>query len=368
MHYCFLTGLYKRDDVLMFTRQGKALVAAGHKVSYIVCDSGPNEIVNDINIVSTGFIPKNRLNRYFKTTQIVLKEAIKINADIYQVSDPEMLGIVSKLKHYGKKVVFNLREFYPDIIKTKPFLPPIIAKIVSKYFDLKLKYYLKKYDAVITVTDWILEEIIKRYELNNAYCITNFPIVDNSFSLSLVEYMKRDNVLFYEGTIYKTSRQENVFSALERIPSMKYFMAGVIEEGCEYIINLPYWEKVIFKNGFTQNELPELLSKATIANVFRDFEGRDGSYGVLKVFECMAAGLPVLFTDVPLYRSIVEKYHCGLCVDPNNSDSIYKALLYLLNNKEEAYVMGQNGRRAVEVEYNWEKQSEIYLSIIRNLL
>ena len=367
MHYCFLTGLYKRDDVLMFTRQGKSLVNAGHKVTYVVCDREADEVVDGISIVSTGFKPKNRLDRFLNTTRRVLKKAKIVDADIYQVSDPEMIGIVKPLKRLKKKVVFNLREFYPDIIKTKPYLPPKLAKLVSSYYDKKLGCYLKCYDAVITVTDWILEEIEKRYSLANAYCITNFPVIDDTFSLTIEEYINRGNVFFYEGTIYKTSRQEVVFKALEKIPSIRYFMAGVIETGCEYIKELPYWENVIFKDGFKQSELPELFSKASIANTFRDFEGRDGSYGVIKVFESMAAGIPVLYSDVPLYRGIVKKYNCGICVNPNDENSIYEALSYLVNNKEIAYQMGQNGRKAVEKEYNWSVEAIKFLNIIQAL-
>ena len=43
-HFCFVTGLYKRTDPLIFARQGKSLVDAGFKVTYIVCDLEKDEI------------------------------------------------------------------------------------------------------------------------------------------------------------------------------------------------------------------------------------------------------------------------------------------------------------------------------------
>ena len=78
----------------------------------------------------------------------------------------------------------------------------------------------------------------------------------------------------------------------------------------------------------------------------------------------MEAALPVLFADVPLYRKINEKYHCGICVDPNNVQSIKEAIQYLIEHKFEAYEMGQRGREAVIKEFCWEQQAKNYISII----
>lgn len=368
VHYCFLTGLYSRYDPLMFGRQGKSLVEAGFKVTYIVCDDKPNEEKDNIAIISTGFKPQNRLDRFLHSKRIVQRLAEKVDADIYQISDPELINLVDFFKRKGKHVVFNLREYYPDMLLCKSYIPSLLRQPVSKIYSRMMSHQLKKYDAVFTVTDWILNLLKRVYGIDNAYLLTNFPTVNTDFLLSKDEYITRPNVVCYEGSIYSTSRQENVFAALEQIPNVKYLLAGKIEEGYERIRELPYWNKVEFVDGFTLNDLPRIFAKSTIANVFRDFRNRPGSFGVIKVFESMEAALPVLFTDVEPYRSINSKYHCGICVNPNDVESIRLAIEYLVNNKEEAYEMGQNGRRAVIEEYNWEKQAVSYLEIINQII
>ena len=114
-------------------------------------------------------------------------------------------------------------------------------------------------------------------------------------------------------------------------------------------------------------DLKSIFAKSTMANVFRDFGENDGSLGVIKIFESMEAALPVLLTDVPLYKNMVEKYHCGICVDPNNVQQIEDAIRFLVEHKEEAYRMGQNGRQAVLREYNWENQARNYIGVINSL-
>lgn len=367
-HFCFVTGLYSRYDGLMFERQGKSLLEAGFRVTIVVCDSKPNEEKDGIYIISTGNSFKSRKDRFLHSKKILLSYAKKIDADIYQISDPELMGLVLPLKRLEKKVVFNLREYYPDMLLGKYYIPKFLRQTLSTCFKSYMKRSLAKYDAVFTVTDWILDIVRNEFCINQVFLLTNFPRYNPQHKFSLEEYLKRDNILCYEGTVYSSSRQENVFEALESIPEIKYVIIGKIHANTSYIKKLPYWSKVEFKDGFNLDELEQLFWRSTISNVFRDFGKRDGSLGVMKVFESMEAGLPVLFANVPLYRRINEQYKCGICVDPNSVESIKEAILYLLNNKKEAYEMGQRGREAVRIEFNWEKQAQSFVTTINHII
>ena len=82
----------------------------------------------------------------------------------------------------------------------------------------------------------------------------------------------------------------------------------------------------------------------------------------------MEAGVPVILSKVPLYEKMVEKYHCGICINPHSVEDFKNAIAYLLMYKKEAYEMGQNGRKAVLEEYSWDSQYKKYLSVIEKLL
>lgn len=367
-HYCFLTGLYGRYDGLMFERQGKSLVSAGYKVSIVVCDSKPCEEKDGITILSTGIEFRSRRERFINSKKILLKYAKEINADIYQLSDPELLSLVDPLKKLKKNVLFNLREYYPDMLLNKGYISSYLRSPISYLYKKYMQHYLTRYDAVFTVTDWILDILKEKFHVSKVYLLTNYPRYNPAHDFSFDDYLKRDNILCYEGTVYLSSRQENVFKALETIPELKYIIIGKIHPHYSYIKNNPYWEKVSFQDGFNLEELDFLFQRSTISNVFRDFGNRDGSLGVMKVFESMEAGLPVLFSDVPLYRKINAKYQCGICVDPNNVGSIRDALLYLLENKKEAYEMGQRGRKAVKEEFNWDVQAKFFITTLKRII
>ena len=87
----------------------------------------------------------------------------------------------------------------------------------------------------------------------------------------------------------------------------------------------------------------------------------------IKMFEYMAAGLPVIASNFPLWREIIEKNHCGLCVDPISPQSIARAIDWVLTNPEEAEKMGKNGQKAVLEKFNWKNEEQKLLVVYRRL-
>lgn len=82
----------------------------------------------------------------------------------------------------------------------------------------------------------------------------------------------------------------------------------------------------------------------------------------------MSAGLPVIASDFPLWRTIVDGVQCGLLVDPQDPNDIAHAMQWILENPEKAKQMGKNGKRAVEETYNWEKESKKLISMYNELI
>ena len=90
-----------------------------------------------------------------------------------------------------------------------------------------------------------------------------------------------------------------------------------------------------------------------------------------KLFEYMGAGLPVIASDFPLWRGIVDGQQCGILVDPTSRVEIAKAVDWMYENPEDARKMGENGRRAIRDHLNWESEStklrQVYAGISASL-
>ena len=365
---CFLGSALHRRDSRVFGRLCHSLVMAGFQPSLIVCDNEEDEMIDGISIISTGFKTEYRWKRMLFSKKQLYVAALKVDADIYHISEPELISLGMKLKRLGKKVVFDMREGYPEMILSKEYIPGILRRLVYWWLKWYMKKTLKKFDAVFSVTPELQNRLQVQFHCKNSYVVTNYPNMDSNYRLSLDEYLKRDNVVCYIGSIYRISCQEKFFEALERIPKVKYLLAGKFWENYKVeLMKLPYWSRIEFIDGFKREELSHIFSRAIISNTLRDFSktaSPNGSLGVIKIFESMEAALPVICSDVPLYREIVKKYNCGICVDPYNVNEIETAVRFLIENKQQAYEMGQNGRTAIIKEYNWNKQFLVYKDVI----
>ena len=371
-HICFVNSLFGREDALIVYRQGLSLLEAGFEVSYIVFDDKPDEVKEGIYIHSLGAGMVDAKSRFIKRPKLIKRYLKNHPADVYQISEPELLPIALYLKRKGNKVVYNLREWYPDYYARKQRVK-LMSGIVNKACQWYLKRVASKIDAVFNcmpeMRDYIERVMPCRYFEDTA----NFPVVNKKFSLSYEDYCKRDSIISYFGSIYSNSCQEEFLMAIDKIPQVKYLLAGKFYSTAykNKLMQMPGWHKVTFKDGFTREELPEIINSSVIGHVFKDFDKTEtpqGSYSIIKIFETMEAAVPVILARVPLYEAMVEKYHCGICVDVHNVKEIEEAVRYLLEHKKEAYEMGQNGRRAVIEEFSWESQAKGYLRVMKELV
>jgi len=147
---------------------------------------------------------------------------------------------------------------------------------------------------------------------------------------------------------------------------------------------------VIYGDGPQRREL-ELLSEACGVSEHVTFAGRiphdevpaalramdlfvlpssQESFGVVAV-EAMAAGLPVVATDVPGFQEIVVDGVTGLIVPTGSPDALAQAMQRLLKDPETCRAMGAAGRARVEELYDWDKNVdhmiEVYDSMRRGV-
>ena len=87
-----------------------------------------------------------------------------------------------------------------------------------------------------------------------------------------------------------------------------------------------------------------------------------------KLFEYMAAGLPVIASNFPWWQKLIVELDCGLVVNPLDSQDIADAMQYLLEHPDIAEKMGHNGRQAVKNRFNWEADSKQLLDLYHLLL
>jgi len=361
---CHLTSAHPRYDTRIFIKECKSL-SKYYNVNLIIADGKGNEIKNGINIYDVGKLD-GRLNRIFKTTKTVFKKAVELNCNIYHLHDPELIPIGLKLKKLGKKVIFDAHEDLPKQLLSKPYLNKPFLKILSKVFGVFEKYACKKLDYIVTATPSIREKFLKIN--NNSIDINNFPILNEL--PNDIKWQDKNDEVCYVGNISKIRGVKEMVKAMEYTNDIKLNLGGKFgEKKIEVEVkNLNGWEDVDNLGYLNRDEILNVLSRSksglvTFLPLPNHIDAQPN-----KMFEYMSAGLPVIASNFPLWKSIIEGNNCGICINPLDPKEIAKAIEYILNHPLEAEIMGKNGRRAVEEKYNWTKEENKLLEIYNQLI
>ena len=88
-----------------------------------------------------------------------------------------------------------------------------------------------------------------------------------------------------------------------------------------------------------------------------------------KLWEAMAAGVPVVASDLPAMAPIVSGVGFGVLCDPSSPASIAAAIRQLLDEGDAGLrARGLLGWQAAQETYNWENQFEVLDSVYTRLL
>ena len=379
--YCFFSSVPRKKREVIMYRQARSLMGDGFDVYHVVSDDLPEEIIQGVKTIPSGYNAHNAFNlwkRLFVAPHNLYKKLMEVDADVYHTIYIDQLLICLLLKRKGKKVIFEMQEDHPYSLLWKSKAPKWLLKIIVWLLAKWMGFVFRRLDA-ITALAYDYVDYIKSWGVSSekVHLWGNLPEIRYDYTLSLDDYMHRDDRMIYFGIIYSYSKQEVILQALKELPNVKYMVAGVFmgNERDTYgsmIMNMPEWKNVEFMGRFQHEELAGFIEKSTISNVVRDFsvysKEKSGSFGIIKVFESMEAALPIICSDMPIYRDIMKEYKCGILVDPLNKDQIRDAIEYLVTHKEEAWKMGQEGRRAVIEKYSWNALSVKYLEIVNKLV
>lgn len=362
-----LTSAHPRNDIRIYHKQLTSL-SKKFECFLITADGFGNNIdENNINIVDIGK-PISRLDRMRNAPKKVLEAALKINADIYHLHDPELLQIALKLKKSGKKVIFDAHEDLPKQVLSKPYLNKFNAHIISfivKYYE---KYICSKLDAVVAATPIIREKFSKFSK--NTIDINNYPLLGELESLEK-NWSNIGSDIAYVGGISKIRGIEECVKSFEYTTTDACLnLVGTFNEKVtlENVKHLEGWDKVVEHGQLPRNEVKGILEKSvagivTFLPVPNHIDAQPN-----KMFEYMSAGIPVIGSNYPLWKSIIEGNNCGICVDPEKPQEIAKAIDRLTSDKKLAEEMGNNGIKAVNEKYNWSIEEAKLFKLYEELL
>jgi glycosyltransferase involved in cell wall biosynthesis len=361
-----LTTVHPRHDIRIFRKECVSLARAGYEVVQVVGDGQGDAQEEGVRIVDIGARPAGRLARMRQQPARALQAVRALAPALVHFHDPELLPVGVRLAREGLKVVYDAHEDVPRQMLTKQWIPALLRRPLSLAFEAYENRQVRHLSAVVGATPHIADRFaaVARRAVN----VSNFPFLHELAPPA--EPRPREKAVCYVGGIFRTRGAFSMVRALPHVPDVRLLLCGKFEDAATEaeLRAEPGWAQVDYLGVVGREQVREVMarSRAGLVTLLPLPSYLDSL--PIKMFEYMSAELPVIASGFELWRGIVERHGCGLCVDPADSAAIARAIRRLVDDEGEAARMGQAGRAAVHAHYHWPRAEEELLKLYRELL
>jgi sugar transferase (PEP-CTERM/EpsH1 system associated) len=246
----------------------------------------------------------------------------------------------------------------------------------NKFYGLPLRFLLGRLtDAFVCVSEDIFKHTAKHYRIdrNRLYRIINgvdlAKFVDSTRKpFQRNAFHANEKVICAVGRLSPEKSHETLlesFSMVNRdIKNTKLLIVG---DGIQksYLVNIT--KKLSIENSVvfmgTRTDVPEILWKTDIFILPSLTEGIS-----LTLLEAMAAGKPIVATNVGGNPEVVVDGETGILVPPKDPQRMAEAIMTIIQNPELSKTMGMAGRKRVDEKFSLVRMVDEYKKLYEELL
>jgi len=266
-----------------------------------------------------------------------------------------------------------------SIIKNKPLIYDS-HELFTESTQLYKRYFVKKIweiienfcfnhiDTFITVSEPIAAFYKKKYK-KPIYIIRNLPIrfyADDKLSQSKDKF-----TLVMQGNVNIRRGYEEAIISLKQLDNVYMYIIGngdAINKLKEIIQEENINDKVRLIAKQPYEEMMRYTSSADVGLCIENPNFLNSYYSLPnKIFEYIQAGIPIIATNLPEIKKIIEKYEIGILIDKLTPEAIAEAINKLKNDQSLYNKLKENVNRAA-AELTWENESKELEKIVKKYL
>ena len=364
-----LTTLHSAFDNRIFLRECRSLARAGYDV-VLIAPHPQQERIDQVRIRPVP-LSRSRMERLLWQGSRVFRSAVDEKADLYHFHDPDLLPWALLLRLRTRRpVVYDVHEDYVTSLTYKPYLPRWLGRLIGwGYGTLE--------QATRAAFKIVIAERYYARRFPDAVPVLNYP--DQSVLDELLDHPRQapagDQIrLLYTGSA-SVMRGALVMAELARdlpdggsvtmIGACSADVAQAVREICPQAQRL----RIDGEGGHVpyRRIVAAYREPWTAALALFPDSPHVREKELTKFFEYMAAGLPIVCSDFPVWRELVQGTGAGVCVEPGNAEAALAAIRALARDPERARAMSDAGRRAARTQFSWEGQARRLVALYADL-
>ncbi len=365
-----ITTVHSVLDNRIFNKECVSLVARGFDVSLIACHDR-SEVREGVKILP---IPKpiDRLDRMTRVALAALWVAEGVDADIYHFHDPELLPVGAILSVSGRRVVYDVHEDNVASIMQKEYIPGAARSFLANACGIAERVLSSRMEVALAEKYYG-----RRFPLGTF--VLNYPRASESASPAPLGAAERDGrlggaPLLYTGNVTRDRGAEVHARIPSLVPDAVVHFVGRCESGLrDALVGAGgSAERLVFRtspapvpfdvirDAYRERRWVAALALFPDTPHYREKE-------LTKFFEYMQAGIPIICSNFPVWRDLVEGAGAGVCVDPDDDKAIGDAVRMLSSDRAVSEDMRKGGVRAAS-RYTWEAEAERLVGLYERML
>jgi glycosyltransferase involved in cell wall biosynthesis len=308
---------------------------------------------------------RSRLERVTRTAWRTVRRGRAAKPALYHIHDPELIPWGLLLRLFGQPVIYDVHEDYAQAAGVRSWIPgPArcllagfyagIAALARRHFTVVIaeRYYARSFPGAVEVLNYAKAE--------------EFAGLD-----AIARTAPLQPRALYTGSVTGSRGGRHHAGLLAHLPA-----------GAEVALVGDLARDLQMKAAADRRLLLRIAERWVPRQTIVEAYGEPWTCGLAlfpdtphyrekeltKFFEYMAAGLPIVASGFPVWRQLIEGERVGICVDPEDPAAAAAAVLWLHEHPDEARAMGERGRKAVALTFNWASQAERLVALYRSLL
>lgn len=364
---------WKQGEKREETINGVGIVRMGMNYTHTV--KGLHDIIFSILFIDLVF--------YFGLKKYINQH--KIN--LLHVHDLPLVKTAKMILGRSGRVILDMHENYPEMLEELTYSKKNWYKKLKDqiFFNVKRwknfeKKVIKIPFHIIAVVDEMKEKLIREYTLNPK----KITVISNYEKLSFVAESEKDDFIFdssifylaYIGGISPVRGLETVIDAVSELKNVgeniQFLIIGngnssYMEELKQRTQILNLYNEVLFLGHRPFKRINYYIENVNI-NLIPHVKNEHTDHTIPhKLFQIMLQKAPVLVSSCTPLKRYITSHNAGFVFEAGNAKNLQDVILTMKSNPSEVKNRIENAFRITSTEYNWEKESEKLITLVKSL-